>query len=320
MEYLISIVTILVGFFALTKGADWVVEGASGLAKRLRVSDLLIGLTIVAFGTSLPELVVNIFSSSKGAGDISIGNVVGSNLFNTAVVIGFSTLISKAKIEVQSSTIRKEIPLSFLAIVVLFVLGNDKLFGGNEFLLSRNDGVILLLFFTIFMSYILDMAIKDREFLQYEVPKEASLLKEIGMLLIGLVLLSFGGDWTVNGAVKLATLLGVSQKLIGLTIVAAGTSLPELATSLVAAKKGKNDIAVGNVVGSNIFNIFFILGISFVIKPYNFEPLLNVDLLVLTFITIILFTGSLDKKVTKREGILLLLTYLVYLIYIILRK
>ncbi len=320
MEYLISIATILVGFFALTKGADWVVEGASGLAKRLRVSDLLIGLTIVAFGTSLPELVVNIFSSSKGAGDISIGNVVGSNLFNTAVVIGLSALISKTKIEVQSSTIRKEIPLSFLAIIVLFVLANDKFFGGSEFLLSRNDGVILLIFFTIFMSYILDMAIKDREFLEYEVPKEASLLKEIGMLLIGLVFLSLGGDWTVNGSVKLATLLGVSQKMIGLTIVATGTSLPELATSLVAAKKGKNDIAVGNVVGSNIFNIFFILGISFVIKPYNFEPVLNVDLLVLTFITIILFIGSLDKKVTKREGILLLFTYLIYLVYIIIRK
>jgi len=297
-------------------GADKLVKGASSLAKRLRVSDLLIGLTIVSFGTSAPELSVNIVSSIKGSSEISLGNVVGSNIFNLLCVVGVSALLKP--VTVRHSTLHKEIPLSLIAALSLIALGSKSI--GT---ITRGDGVVLLLFFVIFLSYVLEMAKKDREmFDELAVTKESNIPIWLSLIYIvgGLLGLSLGGRWIVNGAVEIARAFKVSEKFIGLTIVAVGTSIPELATSLVASIKGNDEIALGNAVGSNIFNIFFILGVSALIRPIEYHSALNVDLWFLVAVTSIILVFSKDLKIQRLEGLAMMIGYVGYTLFLFIRK
>lgn len=305
------------GFFILIKGADILVEGSSSLARRFNVSDLVIGLTVVAFGTSTPELFVNVIASLKGNVDIAIGNVLGSNISNIFLVLGISALIYPLK--VTEGTVWKEIPFSLLAIIVLGIMVNGQLINSEtQNILSRSDGLLLLLFFTIFIYYSCSIAAEvDGMDEQFPVGTH-SLLKSILMVILGLAGLTLGGKWIVDGAVKIAASFGMSESLVGLTIVAVGTSLPELATSAAAAYKKKADIAVGNIVGSNIFNILFVLGISSLIKPLPFEDSSNVDIAVVIFASLLLFISMFTWKkhsLDRREGTVFLVFYLLYLAF-----
>lgn len=314
----ISILLLVVGLFLLVKGADWMVAGASSLAKKYKVSDLAIGLTVVAFGTSAPELVVNVFGAYNGYEDIVFGNVIGSNNFNLFIILGIAGLIMP--ISVKSSTVWKEIPLSLLAVLLLLFLANNLFFTQGTGL-SRIDGIILLIFFLFFIYYVYSQ-LKTDEISVEQPGKVISGIRIWVYILIGLGGLVFGGKLVVDHAVQLATMLGVSDKIIGLTIVAAGTSLPELATSLVAAIRKNNDIAVGNIVGSNIFNIFLILGVSSLIRPLDYNPVFNRDLLVLGGGTIFLFFSMFSggrKKLDRWEAGLLLLVYVFYMTLLILK-
>ena len=310
-----------IGFLLVIKGANFLVDGASSIARILKVSDLVIGLTVVAFGTSFPELSVNIFASIKGNTEIDIGNILGSNIFNILLILGVSAIIYPLK--VSKGTVWKEIPLTLLAAVLLGVLANDKLIdGGSVSALTRIDGLILLSFFVIFLYYIFGIA-KLPEISNTKQPtKDHGLSKSIFLVVLGLFCLMIGAKWTVNGAVKLALALGVSESLIGLTIVAAGTSLPELATSSVAAYKKNTDIAVGNIVGSNIFNIFFILGISSIVRPLPFQPQSNVDIGVTIISSFLLFLCMFTGKrrfLDRWEGSGFTLIYCAYITFLIVR-
>ncbi|MGB9865938.1 calcium/sodium antiporter [Fervidobacterium gondwanense] len=310
-----SFLLLLVGFFLVSFGADKLVEGASNIAKRLRVSDLVIGLTIVSFGTSAPELAVNIVSAFKKNSEIALGNIIGSNIFNILAVAGISAMIRP--IEVHYSTLKKEIPLSFIAALTVLALGNKV-----PSLITRGDGIVLLSFFAIFLAYVFEMAKKDRsmfEEMEKGKLKETSLIISIVYVVGGLIGLTFGGRWIVTGATDVAKFFGVSDKLIGLTIVAAGTSIPELATSVTAMIKGNSEIGLGNIVGSNIFNIFFILGATAVINPVLYNTVLNVDLTLLLIVTALLTIFSKDLKINRLEGLLLFLSYIGYTVYLIIR-
>lgn len=310
-----QILLLVLGFVILIKGADWLVDGASALARKFRVSDLAIGLTVVAFGTSMPELVVNVFASAKGEADIVFGNIIGSNNFNLFAILGITGLISP--LIVQSSTVWKEIPLSLVAAMILFLLSNS--FFGQEAILSRADSIMLLLFFSFFLFYVFKQLKTDLT--QQDVKhKELPVVKIWLYIIAGLAFLVLGGRLVVVNSVQLAELLGISKTIIGLTIVAAGTSLPELATSVVAAVKKNNDIAVGNIIGSNIFNIFFILGISSLIKPVAFDPKFNTDLYLLGAGTVVLFIAMFSggkRKLDRWEAGLLLGVYVAYTFYLV---
>ncbi len=314
-----QILLLILGFGLLIKGADWLVDGASALAKKYNISDLAIGLTIVAFGTSTPELVVNAFASFQNHQEIVFGNIIGSNNFNLFAILGIAGLITP--LIVQSSTVWKEIPLSLIAVILLFILTNDFFFTERH-ILSRIDGIILLLMFGYFLYYVYKQ-LKTEKIEQNVQEKQFSVLKIWAFILVGLALLVIGGKLVVANAIHMATSLGISETVIGLTIVAAGTSLPELATSVVAAIKKNNDIAVGNIIGSNIFNIFFILGVSSVIRPANYDTIFNFDLYLLAFGTIILFfamfTGK-KKKLDRWEATIMLLIYIGYTFYLIERE
>lgn len=315
MDYII----LLIGFALLIKGADFFVEGASGLAKVLKISPLLIGLTIVAFGTSAPEAAVSISAALAGNNGIAIGNILGSNIVNATFIIGISALFFPLVVERQ--TIRKEIPLTLLSALALLILGNDLFFSnGTEMTLSRGDGLMLLLLFVIFMSYIFESAKASRE-KDYTLPTDGKSLSTPLLLLFtfgGMVAVIFGGQLVVSSATDIALSFGLSETLIGLTIVAIGTSLPELITSLVASIKQKPELAVGNIVGSNIFNVLFILGISASLKPITFDSTLIVELLLNVVITIVLLLFSTTgKKITRMEGFLLVSIYAGYMVYLI---
>lgn len=307
---------LVLGFVILIKGADWLVNGASSLAKKHNVSDLAIGLTVVAFGTSAPELVVNVFASIQGHEAIVFGNIIGSNNFNLFIILGVAGLITP--LVVQSSTVRKEIPLSFIAIIFLFLLANN-FFLSDKQIMSRIDGLILLTMFGLFLYYVYSQLKSDPEE-KVNMDLVHSHGKIWVLIIIGLTGLVIGGRLVVTSAIGMATALGVSEKIIGLTIVAAGTSLPELATSVVAALKKNNDIAVGNIIGSNIFNIFLILGISSVIKPLGFDQAFNADIYILAFGTIVLlafmFTGK-KKRLDRWEAAILLAVYVAYTVRLI---
>ncbi|MDD5103849.1 MAG: calcium/sodium antiporter [Candidatus Peribacteraceae bacterium] len=330
---LFAVLFLIIGFVLLVKGADWLVDGASAIAKRFGISDLAIGLTIVAFGTSAPELIVNIVASAQGNSDIAIGNVLGSNIANILLILGVSAMI--APVVVQRSTVRKEIPFSLLAAVLLFVMANDALVDGyTHSELSRSDGLALLGFFILFLAYTAGLKLESSKGLS-DGKKPPSAPISFLLILLGLVGLVAGGKLTVDSAVVIARSLGMSEALIGLTIIAVGTSLPELATSAVAAMKKKADIAVGNIVGSNIFNIFLILGVSATIRPLPFPPASNADLLMVIIATILLFFTIHNGWAAKRiflwwkqhdqyiirrwEGALLLTTYVAYIVYIVWR-
>lgn len=312
---ILNIILLIAGLLLLIKGADWLVEGASTIAKKKKISDLAIGLTIVAFGTSAPELVVNVVASAEDHQDIVFGNIIGSNNFNLFMILGIAGLITP--LVVQVSTVNKEIPISFLAAIMLFVMANA--FFTSEALLSRIDGFILLIFFALFLYYV---------YTQLKNVPSTTPVKDInlpgwkiwGLIIIGLAALVVGGRLVVDAAVEMATGWGVSEKLIGLTIIAAGTSLPELATSVVAAMKKNSDIAVGNIIGSNIFNIFFILGVSSVVRPIPFDTVFNIDLYLLFGGTIFLFLAMYiagKRKLDRWEAAVLLGTYILYTGYLI---
>jgi len=285
---ILQVFILLVGFVVLIKGADWLVSGASALAKKKNVSDLAIGLTVVAFGTSAPELVVNVLASFQGHQDIAFGNIIGSNNFNLFVILGIAALI--APLSVQSSTVWKEIPISFIALVTLFFLANNFFLSGQPGL-SRIDGLVLLVMFGLFLLYVYKQLKVDPQ-INLDAHTKYTTLTTWGLILIGLAGLIVGGRLVVDSAVKMAQEWGISQKVIGLTIIAAGTSLPELATSVVAAVKKNNDIAVGNIIGSNIFNIFLILGVSSVIRPLPYDMAFNGDMYFLAAGTFALFSND----------------------------
>ena len=312
----LQIFLLLAGFVLLIIGADWLVEGASALAKKYRVSDLAIGLTVVAFGTSAPELVVNVYSSVQNHQDIVFANVIGSNMFNLFAILGIAGLITP--LMVQSTTVWKEIPFSLFAMIVLFVLGNDLVTGGSK-VLSRADAFVLLVFFGLFLYYVYRQMRSGRTETGAE-SKQLTALKITLFIVLGLAGLVSGGRLVVTSAIDLASAFGVSEKIIGFTIVAAGTSLPELATSVVAAYRKNNDIAVGNIVGSNIFNIFFILGISAMIRPLNYNPAFNTDIYLVSAGTLLLFLAMFlggKKKLDRWEAAVLLLVYVGYTIILI---
>ncbi|MDX9769574.1 MAG: calcium/sodium antiporter [Tenuifilaceae bacterium] len=311
-----NILLLAAGFFVLIKGAGWLVSGASALAKRYNVSDLAIGLTIVAFGTSAPELVVNAISSTQNLPYLVFGNVIGSNNFNIFVILGIAGLITP--LVVQSSTVWKEIPISFLAIVTFYLLANNFFVSSNPYL-SRIDGVILLIFFGLFLLYVYKQ-LKTSGVSTEDTAKGYSTSKIWLLIILGLGGLVLGGQLVVRSATSLATSLGVSQKIIGLTIVAFGTSLPELATSVVAALKKNSDIAVGNIIGSNIFNIFLIFGVSSLIRPMEFSSTFSVDILLLALGTLILFIAMFTgrkKKLDRWEAAILLLIFAGYTVYLV---
>ncbi len=312
---------LVVGFVLLIKGADLLVSGGASLGRRMGVSDLVIGLTVVAFGTSSPELFVNLTASARGSTDIAIGNVLGSNIANIFLILGVASMVYP--LGVGKGTVWKEIPLSLLAACLLGVLANDQWIDrAGASALTRIDGMVLIAFFIVFLYYSASIAGKV-EGMQEEVPaKVMGTVQSILYVLLGLAALALGGDWIVRGAVHTATSLGMSESLVGLTIVAVGTSLPELATSAMAAARKNVEIAVGNVVGSNIFNIFFVLGISATVRPLPFQTANNLDVGVVVLGSLLLFfamfTGR-KRTLDRWEGGLLLGAYVTYLTCLVLR-
>lgn len=308
----------IAGFYFLIKGADWLVDGASSIAKKFKVSNIVIGLTIVSFGTSAPELIVNLFASFRGSSDLAIANIVGSNISNILLILGVASIIYP--LQVKKGTVIKEIPLNLLAAFVLWLLVNDMMIDQLGFSsLTRIDGGVLLAFFIIFIYYTFGIARTEGE---GEDIKEHKTYKSILMIVAGIIGLALGGQWIVDGAIKIAARFGMSESLIGLTIVAVGTSLPELAASAVAAHKHKSDIAIGNVIGSNIFNIFWILGVSAVIRPIVFSPMLNFDIYFMAFVTVLLFLFMFVGKrniLQRWQGLSMLFIYMLYIIYLISR-
>ncbi len=317
---ILPLILLVAGFILLIFGADKLVKGASSIANQFGISPLVIGLTIVAFGTSAPEMVVNIFSAINGAPDIAIGNIVGSNMANILLILGVGATIRA--LQVKNSTVHKEIPFALLAMVVTGFMVNDVFFDASvasQSVLSRIDGLVLICFFCIFLYYTYGISKVEGDQGSVETySKMTSLVYIVG----GLVGLIIGGKWIVDSAVFLAQLAGLSEGLIGLTIVAVGTSLPELATTIAAVRKGETDIAIGNIVGSNIFNVFWILGITAVIAPLPFNTAANTDVLFTIVATILLFLFMYTGKkhaLDRKEGVLFLLLYVGYIIYAVLR-
>ncbi|MBN2686060.1 MAG: calcium/sodium antiporter [Pontiellaceae bacterium] len=307
---MLNLVLLLAGFVPLLYGANLLVDGASAVAKKYNIPDIVIGLTIVAFGTSAPELIVNVFASLSGSSDITLGNITGSNIFNIFSILGFTAVLFP--LSVKSGTTWIEIPLCFLSAAVLLVIANDMLLNdAPRSVIDRADGLVLLFFFMIFLAYNFHVSKSGgsgEEVAVRTMPLSQSLL----IILIGLALLALGGRFIVYNAVRFASRLGISERVIALTIVSIGTSLPELATSIVAAKKKSVDIAIGNVVGSNLFNVFFILGISAVISPVTVGSPATIDMamniLGSLLLFIFVFTGK-GRKIERWEGITFLLLY-----------
>ena len=314
---------LILGVVLVLWGADKLTDGATGLARRFQVNDLVIGLTVVAFGTSLPEFVTSLFAAIKGSSAISLGNVIGSNIFNTLVIVGMTALTRP--IWVSKSTLAKDIPFALLSSLVFGVLCLDLWFNAtDENYISRGDGLILLFFFVIFMYYTFSIARNKNE---GEQVTEASLVQEASMpywkiglyIVLGLVGLVLGGNLFVSGASGIAADLGVSEAVIGLTLVAGGTSFPELATSIVAARNGNSAIAIGNVIGSNIFNVFFVLGICSFISPMNATSVSLTDIFILIFSMLLMWGfASTSRKISRWEGLVMVVLYCSYVTYLIL--
>ena len=303
MNFVLQIVFLALGFFLLVKGADWFVDGASGLARKLGIPQLVIGLTIVAMGTSLPEAAVSISAALRGNAGITIGNIVGSNILNILIILGVTALI--ATLKVADSTVRYEIPFMIVVTFVLLWLGYT---GGQ---VTWLEGVILWVLFLLYLRYLYMMAKKGKE--EEREAEQLSTAKIIGLILAGVVMIVAGSNFAVEGASNLAKALGISQRFIGLTIVALGTSLPELVTSVSAARKHNADIAIGNIVGSNIFNILFIVGTTALITPVTFASGFVVDTLIAAAVGILLFVCvARTKELRKKAGIVMLLTYILY--------
>ncbi|EJX09419.1 Na+/Ca+ antiporter, CaCA family [gut metagenome] len=313
-----NILFLIGGLLLILLGANGLTDGAASVAKRFHIPSIVIGLTIVAFGTSAPELTVSISSALKDSADIAIGNVVGSNIFNTLMIVGCTALF--APIVVTRNTLIKEIPLCILSAITLFICANDILLdGGTENVLSITDGLILLCFFAIFMSYTFAIASHGNQTDEEEV-REMPIWKSVLFIIGGLIGLIMGGNFFVEGASGIARNLGVSESVIGLTLVAGGTSLPELATSIVAALKKNPEIAIGNAIGSNLFNIFFVLGCSASITPLHLTGINNVDLLTLIGASILLWLVGVffgKRTITRPEGSIMILCYVIYTAFLI---
>jgi cation:H+ antiporter len=323
----LSIIAIIIGLIILIFGAEGLVRGASSLAAKLKISPLVIGLTVVSFGTSAPELTVNLLAAFQGSPDLAVANVVGSNIANILLILGICAII--VPLTVKSSTVWKEIPLALLGVVLIFIMGNDHLFDGLPLTaLTRTDGIALLALMAIFMYYVFGMAKSDREkaaeaaINKDENVKQFGTLASIGMTLAGLVGLVLGGRLLVTGAIDIAKAAGMSEALVGLTIVAVGTSLPELATSVVAALRKHADIAIGNAVGSNIFNIFFVLGTTSTIAPLPISGALNFDITVSIVATglllLFMFVGG-KRRLVRWEGGVFVGMYIAYVTYLVIR-
>ena len=313
---IINLILLVVGFIILIKGADLFVDGASAVAGNFKISKMLIGLTIVAFGTSAPEFAVSIKSLLSGSGDIVLGNVVGSNILNILLILGVSACVHT--LTVKNNTVKKELPITLLISSLLVVLLSDNLFDNNMVnMFTRGDGFTLLLFFLVFIYYLISMMRnKTEDDVQDDIMK---LSKAIGLTIIGIVGIVLGSNFVVDSASYIADVLGVSERMIGLTIVALGTSLPELVTSVIATKKGEYDIAIGNVVGSNIFNIGIVIGLPVALfgtipnVTYNI-----VDLAMMLASAALLFIFSYnDYKIKKNEGIIFLVLFVLYYSYVI---
>lgn len=336
MEY----VLLIVGFVMLIKGADFFVDGSSSIAKLFKVPSIIIGLTVVALGTSLPEAAVSVTSAIQGANSIAVSNVVGSNMFNLLVVLGASALLCPVK--AQESTVKLDIPTSILAAVVLLascILGKNVIvpyvktnnffklmFDGHlSFTIGRIAGAVLLVLFVAYIVWQVLAALKARKNGDVsddgdDEGKKLSLPVSIVLIVVGAVAIMLGGEFVVGGAKEIARTFGMSDTLIGLTIVALGTSLPELVTSMVAAKKGESDLALGNVIGSNIFNIFFVLGASAVISPMTVDELVIYDLAILILVSAVTWIfAATGRKISRWQGGTLVGMYIAYFVYILLR-
>lgn len=319
-----AVVLLVIGFVFLVKGADAFVEGCSSIAKRYHVPSLIIGMTIVAMGTSLPETAVSITASVTGNNELAVSNAVGSNIFNLMVVIGVCTLFTS--VAVQMTTLKKDFPISVACAVLLLILGTIGM------TLGHIDGIIFIVLFALFIIYMIrsaqtsrskneDLNVEEAEYLlEAEEIQEMSVGKSLLYIILGGIAIAFGSDWVVDGSCTIAATIGVSQTFIGLTVVAFGTSLPELVTSVVAAKKGEVDMALGNVIGSNIFNILMVLGIAGAISPVAFLMDNLIDIIVLLVFSILVWIMAWTKKeLSKKEGILMLILYAIYVVYICIR-
>lgn len=310
MDYVLNLFLLILGFVLLVKGADLFVDGSSSVAKLLKIPSVIIGLTIVSIGTSLPEAAVSVTASLGGNYDLSIANVVGSNFFNLLSVVGVSAVICPFVID--RMIMKRDFPISIgLTVILAFMLRDNTL--------SRIEATILFVLFIAYIVMLVASALKNREG-SSEDYKTLSPLKSVLFIILGAAGIILGGRLTVNSATFFAAAFGMSELLIGLTIVAVGTSLPELVTSIVAAKKGESEIALGNVVGSNIFNILFILGMSGIVHPLTCDPGALIDTVILIVLSLIMYVVCItDKKVTRPEGIISVVLYVIYLVYIILR-
>ena len=312
---IINTFILILGFIILIKGADLFVDGASGIASNFKVSKMLIGLTIVAFGTSAPEFAVSVKSILSNNGDIVLGNVIGSNILNILLILGTSSLIHS--LNVKNNTVKKELPITMLITTLFAVLLSDHIFDKNVLnTFTRSDGVVVLLFFSVFIYYLISMSRKKIEEDEKEI---LPISKSIIFTLIGLLGIVLGSNFVVDSASTIAKIMGVSERFISLTIIALGTSLPELVTSINATRKGEYDIAIGNVVGSNIFNIGMVIGIpTTIFGGVGIVSFSYIDLLVMIISSILLFMFSFnDYKIDKKEGILFLVLFVTYYSYIL---
>lgn len=313
---IVNILLIVLGFVLLIKGADLLVDGACNVAKKFKIPQIIVGLTIVSIGTSLPELMVSTKASIEGLSDVSIANVVGSNLCNLLLILGLSAILRPINFEKQTKYI--DIPISIIAGIAILIMGNTVFINDN--LISRVDGIILLVMFTMFIAYTIYMSKHNpessTESIDNNEEKHTSIWLSIVYIIIGIIGLKFGGDFVVDNAVTISNALGVSQKIISLTIIAIGTSLPELATSVMAAIKGNSQIAIGNVIGSNISNLLLIIGVSSLINPVRYETNFNLDILFLLICTVLIYTftvGEPKNKMTRGNGIIYAFLYIIYI-------
>lgn len=313
----VNILILIVGFVILIKGADLFVDGASGIALNFKVSKMLIGLTIVAFGTSAPEFAVSVKSLLSGSGDIVLGNVIGSNILNIFLILGVSSLFHF--LNVKNNTVKKELPIMILLSTLFSVLLFDHIFDGGTDSFTRGDGIVLVLFFMVFLYYLIAMMRKKVDVNQEVEDKQLSMKKSLFFTVIGIVGIVLGSNFVVDSASKIAAALGVTERLISLTIIALGTSLPELVTSVTATRKGEFDIAIGNVVGSNIFNICMVIGVPVSLFGGITNYTLNIiDLFVMLLAAVLLFAFSYkDKKIGRKEGIIFLTIFVIYYSYVI---
>ncbi len=334
MSIFLSIVLLVVGFIFLIKGADYLIDGSVSLSRMVGIPEIVIGLTIVAFGTSVPELVVNIFASIEGHNEVVLGNILGSNIFNLILILGISAIISP--VVVSKNTLKREIPFSILITIVFFIFANDMIFADSKNYLSLGEGIVFIVFLLIFMVYIHAISKNSSEINSSESlvsttnngegqnsAENSSIFKIILLIVVGLIGLVIGGKMVVDNAVNIARFFNVSEKLIALTIVSIGTSLPELVTTIIAATKKRSDLAIGNVIGSNILNILIVIGLSIIISPIDYDTTLNTDFYLLIGASLFLFLYLLfSKKRTfgRVGGVIYIITCISYLIFLIIRK